>query len=90
MVASGILRARYGLGQGFDVYRDDLFATAPGVTSGRGIAEARADVATDAALAWLSERSDAGRVFPVYAATEGLGQKQIRTIVRANMEELDR
>jgi arylsulfatase A-like enzyme/Flp pilus assembly protein TadD len=63
VVASGILRARYGLAQGFDRYRDDLFATAPGVTSGRGIAEARADVVTDAALAWLTERAEEERVF---------------------------
>jgi tetratricopeptide (TPR) repeat protein len=63
VVASGILRARYGLGQGFDRYRDDLLASTVGATSGRSVAEARADQATDAAIAWLGERADDERAF---------------------------
>lgn len=63
VVASGILRARYGLAQGFDTYRDDLFASYARATSGRSLAEARADEATDAALAWLDARGRDERVF---------------------------
>jgi ATP-dependent DNA helicase RecG len=39
-------------------------------------------------LAREGENSDGGRVFPVYAATEGLTHRQIRTIVEENLDSL--
>ncbi len=39
-------------------------------------------------LAREGETSDAGRVFPVYAATEGLSHRQIRKIIGENLDSL--
>ena len=39
-------------------------------------------------LAREGERSDGGRVFPVYAATEGLSHRQIRNIIEDNLDPL--
>jgi len=56
-VGAAVLRKRYGLDRGFDLYDDDI-GTQRASRVGFSFAERKADVVVDAALAWLAHAPD--------------------------------